>query len=94
MSYRIRYSAEARRALPRLPGRYRQRARRAIEALAKTPRPAAAEELLGRPGIFRMWLNGWRIIYFVNDEAGVLLIVGIRHKTGPETYENLDLDQT
>lgn len=92
MSYRIRYSDEAQRALSRLPGRYRQRARRAIEDLSKTPRPAAAEELRGRPGIFRIWLNGWRIIYLVNDEAGVLLIVGIRLKTGPETYEDLDLD--
>jgi len=48
--------------------------------------------LRGIPGVFRIWLNGWRIIYQVDDETGVLLIVGIRYKTGPETYENLDLD--
>ena len=91
MSYRIRYSEEAKRTLPRLPGRYRQRARRAIEALVLSPRPADAEELRGQPGIFRVWLNGWRIIYCVDDDASELLIVGIRFKTGPETYQDLDV---
>ena len=91
MSYRIRYSQEAKRALPRLPGRYRQRARRLIVALANDPRPAGAEELRGRPGILRVWLDGWRIVYQVDDDAGVLLIIGVRYKTGPETYESLDI---
>lgn len=91
MSYRIRYSEEAKRAVPRLPGRYRQRARQVIDALARTPQPPGAEELRDRPGLFRVWLNGWRIIYHVDHDANVLLIVGIRRKTGPETYENLDL---
>ena len=91
MIYRIRYSDEAKRALPRLPGRYRQRARSVIEALANNPRPVGAMELRGRPGLFRLWLNGWRIIYSVDDDSGVLLVIGIRFKTGPETYENLNL---
>ena len=92
MNYRIRYSDEARRILPRLPGRYRQRARRAIESLAGNPRPAGAEELRGLSGVFRVWLNGWRIIYQVIEDDAVLLIIGIRYKTGPETYDNLELD--
>ncbi|MBP8292037.1 MAG: type II toxin-antitoxin system RelE/ParE family toxin [Caldilineaceae bacterium] len=91
MNYQIRYSDEARRILPRLPGRYRQRAKRAIESLADNSRPAGAEELRGLSGVFRVWLNGWRIIYQVNEEDATLLIVGIRYKTGPETYENLGL---
>ena len=78
--------------LPRVPGRYRQRARRAIESLAGNPRPAGAEELRGLSGVFRVWLNGWRIIYQVIEDDAVLLIIGIRYKTGPETYDNLELD--
>lgn len=92
MSYRIRYTKEAKRSLPRLPGRYRQRARRLIEALARNPRPVGAVELRGWAGVFRLWMNGWRIIYRVDESAGDLLILGIRFKTGPETYEDLDLD--
>ena len=91
VSYAIRYSNEAKLALTHLPGRYRQRAKKVIEALAVTPRPSGSVELRDRVGIFRVWLNGWRIIYQVDDDAQLLLIIGIRIKAGPETYENLDL---
>lgn len=91
MSYRIRYSDEAKQTFPHLPGRYRQRAKRVIEALLSNPRPPGSEEMRGMPGIFRVWLNGWRIIYQIDDDIGLLLIIGIRFKRGPETYENLDI---
>ena len=90
MNYQISYSNEAKRALPHLPGRYRQRARRVIEALARNPRPAGAVELRDLPNTYRIWLNGWRIIYQIDDDGALLLIIGIRYKTGPETYENLE----
>ena len=92
VNYRIRYSHDAKHPLPQLPGRYRQRAKRAIESLARNPRPVGSEKLRDLPNVFRVWLNGWRIIYQINDEDGILLIVGIRYKTGPETYENLELE--
>jgi hypothetical protein len=41
--------------------------------------------------VYRLWLNGWRIMYQVDDEAGLVWIAGIRFKTGPETYEGLDV---
>ncbi len=90
MNYQLNYSDEARRALRDLPGRYRQRARRLIAALAGEPRPAAAKELRDLRDFYRLWLNGWRIIYRVADEVGVVFVLAIRRKTGPETYENLE----
>jgi len=81
VTYQISYSNEAKRALPHLPGRYRQRSRRVIEALARTPRPAGAVELRDLPNTYRIWLNGWRIIYQIDDDAALLLIIGIRYKT-------------
>ena len=89
MTYRISYSDEARKALRKLPGRYRQRVRRLIEFLARVPRPASAKELRGLPNVFRIWINGWRLIYQVRDEEERVLIIGIRRKRGPETYHNL-----
>lgn len=91
MSCRVRFSDEAKRTLTSLPGRYRQRARRTIEELASEPRPAGAKELRGRPGVYRLYLNGWRIIYQIDEDAGIVWIVAIRMKTGPETYEGLDV---
>jgi mRNA-degrading endonuclease RelE of RelBE toxin-antitoxin system len=90
VNYRLNYSDEARRALRILPGRYRQRARRLIESLAGEPRPQAAKELRHLPNRYRLWLNGWRIIYRVDDDAQRVLILAVRHKTGPEIYEDIE----
>ena len=90
--YRIRYSEEARRSLRKLPGRYRQRVRRLIESLAETPRPNHAKELRDLPDVYRIWVNGWRLIFLFYYESEIVLIVGIRRKTGPETYEELPVE--
>lgn len=90
MHYQIRYTGEARHALQNMPGNYRQRARRLIESLFNTPRPATAKELRDLPNRYRIRLNGWRIIYRVDDEDGVIIILRIRQKSGPETYTKLE----
>ena len=90
--YRLDYSEAARRGLRDLTAYYRAWAKREIEALATDPRPAYAKELTleDRPNRFRIWLNRWRLIYRVDDEALVIRIVGIRLKTGPETYDGIE----
>jgi len=87
--YRIDYTDEVRLALRTLPGRYRQRARRIIEALVDNPRPSHAGALRGLPDYFRIRLNGWRIVYRVGDESLVVVILRVGQKTGPETYAGL-----
>ena len=91
MPYRIRYSDESKRTIRDIPGNYRQRVRRTIEGLVSDPRPVEAIELereLG--GLFKIKLDRFRIIYTFNEDAGIVFIIGIRPKTGPETYEDLD----
>lgn len=91
MPYRIRYSDEAKRTIPDIPGNYRQRIRRTIEELATEPLPAEAIELERElVGLFRIKIERWRIIYTFNEDAGIVFIIGIRPKTGTETHENLD----
>lgn len=90
MRYQIEYSEEARHALRTIPGNYRQRIRRIIEALADEPRPKSAKELRELPNRFRIRLDHWRIIYRIVDDHLVILIINIRIKVGPETYSDLD----
>ena len=73
-----------------MPGNYRQRARRLIEALTDAPRPSGAKELRDLPGRYRIRLNGWRIIYHLDDENLIILILRVRRKTGPETYQDIE----
>jgi mRNA-degrading endonuclease RelE of RelBE toxin-antitoxin system len=94
--YRLSYTEEARRAIPDLPGNYRQRIRREIAALADNPRPAHAERLRETPGLsnlpdrYKIALDRWRLIYRVIEDEQMVRIIRIRFKHGPETYEGLE----
>jgi mRNA-degrading endonuclease RelE of RelBE toxin-antitoxin system len=82
--------------LPGLPGNYRQRVRRQIEALATNPRPPNAEPLRDDPSHseaverYKIRLDRWRIIYRVVEDEGVVRILRICQKHGPETYQGLE----
>jgi len=88
--YQIDYTDEARRALRRLPGNYRQRIKRLIESLMTDPRPRQAKELREMPDRYRIRVDDWRIIYWIQDETVMILILDVRFKTGPETYAELE----
>jgi mRNA interferase RelE/StbE len=88
--YRIRVASTAERELRRLPGHVRQRARRMIQDLAREARPGDAKELREKSGFYRLRLDGWRIIYRVDDDNQAVRILRVRLKTGPEVYENLE----
>jgi len=88
--YRIEYSDEAEGDLPCLPGSYRQRIKRLIETLRQNSRPADAKALRDRPTRFRIWIDRWRLIYEVDDEDGIVYILRVKRKRGPETDTGLD----
>ena len=90
MAYRINYTDEARGALRTIPGNYRQRLRRLIESLANEPLPVGAKELRNLPYRYRLRLDRWRVIYRVNDDDMTILILLIRRKEGPETYQDIE----
>jgi len=61
-----------------------------IKAFADDPRPTGTKELRGNPGIYRLRLEQWRIIYRVDDDGELVSLIRVPRKTGPETYENLE----
>lgn len=89
MPYQLKYTAEAKDALPAIPGYYRQQIRRAIEGLAVNPRPVMAE-VTRQPNRLKLKFDRWRLIYDVNDEDEIIRILRIRLKRGPETHQGLD----
>ncbi len=89
MPRKVRLLRSAHREVDRLPGHLRQRARRLIDTLASTPRSSAAKGLRDMPNAYRLRLNGWRIIYVVDDDTQVVWVVAVRLKTGAETYDDL-----
>ena len=83
MRYKIKITALAKDDIRSLPGNIRQRVRRAIEGLAENAVPGGAKELRGLPGRYRIRIDRWRIIYRIEQEEVMVLILRVRRKTGP-----------
>ena len=89
MYYKIKITETARNDIRSLPDHMRQRVRRAIDALSTNPLPGGAKELRGLPGRYRIRIDRWRIIYRIDQENVIVLLLRVRRKTGPETYQDL-----
>jgi len=90
MTYRLRITETAKKDLRRLLGYVRQRARHIVKSLADDPRPSEAKELRDMPGRYRIRLVKWRVIYRVDDDDQVVLVLRVRRKMGPVTYEGIE----
>ena len=89
MPYRLKISREVRNAVGRLPGKVRQRVRRAIAELAFDPRPEAAKALEeDLTGYFRIWIGEHRIIYTILEDEVLVEVVRVARRS-PRTYEGL-----
>ena len=56
MSYRTELTPPAKAEIRALPGNLRSQALKLIAALAEEARPPRAQELRGKPNIYRIWL--------------------------------------
>ncbi|MGI8392792.1 type II toxin-antitoxin system RelE family toxin [Leucobacter sp. W1038] len=79
MSYRIEVRPAALRALRKIHPDDRKRIQGAIALLAQEPRPPGATSLRGRDGI-RVRVGDYRIIYTVQDEVLLVVVVGLGHR--------------
>lgn len=85
--YEILIAPKAERQFRRLPEDIRRRVRDDVLRLAGNPRPNGAEQLEGKPGLWRIRTGDYRIVYTVRDAELVVLVVKIAHRR--ETYRNL-----
>ena len=58
---------------------------RKILALADNPRPAGCKKLRGYKDQWRIRVGDWRVLYIVDDEAKVVSVTRIAHRS--EAYE-------
>jgi mRNA interferase RelE/StbE len=81
--------------LKQLSGASRAKIRRAINALAKNPRPAKSIELTPPPGLVlpdieprRLSLGKWRVLYVIDEPWDTIGVLAIR-KRPPYDYDDL-----
>ncbi len=88
MAYTIEVSRPAARDAKGIKDRVAKQAiRRAIEALAEEPYPRGAKKLRGHPGLWRIRVGGWRVVYTVEDDRLVVLVLMIAARG--DVYERL-----
>jgi mRNA interferase RelE/StbE len=56
-----------------------------ILALADNPRPAGCKKLKGYKDQWRMRVGDWRVLYIIDDAAGLVTITRVAHRR--EVYE-------
>jgi mRNA interferase RelE/StbE len=78
-AYRIELLPVAGRALKKLDGPIRLRIQAAIALLGQDPRPPASRALRGRPG-FRVRVGNYRIIYTIDHDVLVIVVVTLGHR--------------
>lgn len=79
-SYRIDWRSSARRELRRLPTNVIARVIETITALGEAPRPDGCRKLTGSERTFRIRVGKYRVVYEVQDDRLVVLIIRVRHR--------------
>jgi len=85
MAYRIEVTPRALKDLRALPKKERQRIAEQIDALKTDPRPTGCKKLKGREDFYRIRVGDYRVVYQIEDE--VLLILIVRVGDRKEIYE-------
>ncbi len=73
--YRIQVERQAERTLRRLPRDLLERVRMAINNLAGEPWPPGCKKLVGFANLYRIRLGDRRIVYAIEDEDVLVLIL-------------------
>ena len=85
MTYQVRLAPAAVRQLRKLDPPGRRRVQAAIDLLAEDPRPPGARQLVGGAGEWRVRTGDFRIIYDIQNEELLVLVVKVGHRR--DVYE-------
>jgi mRNA interferase RelE/StbE len=85
--YRIEVTLDALRALAKLDKPVRRRVQVAIDGLGQNHRPSGVIALQGLRGAYRLRVGNYRVIYTVDDNRLVVLVVELGHRR--EIYRDL-----
>uniref|UniRef100_I2Q5W0 Addiction module toxin, RelE/StbE family n=1 Tax=Desulfovibrio sp. U5L TaxID=596152 RepID=I2Q5W0_9BACT len=80
MAYRIELTPAAGRDFKRLPESVRRRIAPRIDALADEPRPAGVLSLTGMHGYYRLRVGDYRVIYKVEDDHLLVLVIRVANR--------------
>jgi mRNA interferase RelE/StbE len=78
--YRIYFAGRAERAFRKLSPEVQRRLDPSILALAGNPRPPGCLKLSGPDSLWRIRVGDYRIVYQIQDDALLILIIHVGHR--------------
>ncbi|MBX7237484.1 MAG: type II toxin-antitoxin system RelE/ParE family toxin [Caldilineales bacterium] len=80
--YTVIVERQVEKALWRLPKDILTRVDRLLLSLVDEPRPAACKKLRGYENLYRLRVGDWRMIYAIEDDRLVVLVIEIAPRGG------------
>jgi mRNA interferase RelE/StbE len=80
MSYHIEFAKPAAKQLKALSLQEQQRIKSKIDALVDSPRPDGVVKLSGEDNLYRIRVGDYRIIYSIQDNQLLILVLKIGHR--------------
>ena len=80
MEYRVLILPRAQRQIASLPLQTRRRISDAIDSLEKNPRPPGTKKLKGTEDLYRLRVGDYRIIYAIQDDELLVIVVNAGHR--------------
>lgn len=66
--------------MARLDQQVARRIHKTVSALATDPRPSGCKALTGHPGLLRVRVGDWRVVYTVKDDQVLVLVLRVGHR--------------
>jgi mRNA interferase RelE/StbE len=81
MGYKITWSNQARRHFSGLDKSGQKRIAAAVNKLAENPRPPGLKTVIGMPGVLRVRVGDYRVLYTIDDGKQAVWIEDVRHRS-------------
>jgi mRNA interferase RelE/StbE len=78
--YDVIYKVSADKALRALPTAVQVRIAAATDALRDNPRPRGSVKLVGEDELWRIRVGQYRVVYTIQDDALIVLVVRVAHR--------------
>jgi mRNA interferase RelE/StbE len=79
--YRVEYDSKALKELSKLDKSVTRRIVRAVNELRAEPRPAGCRALTGYPGLWRIRVGNYRVVYTIKDAELIVLALHVAHRS-------------
>ena len=78
--YRVSFMPAGKRSFDKLPKAVRKKILPRIEALSVNPRPPGVKKLEGSEDFFRLRIGQYRVVYQIQNNMLLVLVVRVRHR--------------